>query len=380
MTAIGDAQVDARIDDSAARAGQVPEGEGGVSLTRRRSGGCAATRWRSSARSSCVLFVLVALFAPLLAPHDPLRADAARARSGRTSSPGPAEGFPLGVDHLGRDVLSRLIFGCPPVAAGRRGRRRCSGSSSGMALGVPGRARSAAGSTPCSCGSSTCCCRSRACCWRSASRCCSGQSQYHGDDRGRDRQGADLRPAAARLDARPARAATTCSRRRRSGVQRRRIVLSHVLPNSLGPVIVQATLTLATAIIEAAALSFLGLGDPDLGPARVGGDARRRAGLPSIRPALAFYPALAHHHRRARLHPARRVAARGPRPEVPEVSPDELRAGGPSGTPVLEVEDLAVTFDRRGEQRDAGGRRRQLRRRAGRDGRPGRASPAAASR
>ena len=41
-------------------------------------------------------------------------------------------------------------------------------------------------------------------------------------------------------------------------------MLGHVLPNSLSPVIVQATLTLATAIIEAAALSFLGLGDPDL--------------------------------------------------------------------------------------------------------------------
>ena len=36
-----------------------------------------------------------------------------------------------------------------------------------------------------------------------------------------------------------------------------------MLPNSLGPVIVQATLTLATAILDAAALSFLGLGDPD---------------------------------------------------------------------------------------------------------------------
>lgn len=47
------------------------------------------------------------------------------------------------------------------------------------------------------------------------------------------------------------------------GVRRRRIVLAHVLPNSLGPIIVQATLALATAIIEAAALSYLGLGNPD---------------------------------------------------------------------------------------------------------------------
>lgn len=47
------------------------------------------------------------------------------------------------------------------------------------------------------------------------------------------------------------------------GLRRRTVVMSHVLPNSVGPVIVQATLTLATAIIEVAALSYLGLGNPD---------------------------------------------------------------------------------------------------------------------
>jgi peptide/nickel transport system permease protein len=47
------------------------------------------------------------------------------------------------------------------------------------------------------------------------------------------------------------------------GIRRRRIVMGHVLPNSVGPTIVQATLNLATAIIEVAALSFLGLGQSD---------------------------------------------------------------------------------------------------------------------
>lgn len=47
------------------------------------------------------------------------------------------------------------------------------------------------------------------------------------------------------------------------GLRPRTIVMSHVVPNSLGPVIVQATLVLATAIIEVAALSYLGLGAPD---------------------------------------------------------------------------------------------------------------------
>jgi peptide/nickel transport system permease protein len=47
------------------------------------------------------------------------------------------------------------------------------------------------------------------------------------------------------------------------GLRKNRIVVSHVLPNSVGPTIVQATLNLATAIIEVAALSYLGLGASD---------------------------------------------------------------------------------------------------------------------
>jgi peptide/nickel transport system permease protein len=47
------------------------------------------------------------------------------------------------------------------------------------------------------------------------------------------------------------------------GVKPGAVVFRHMLPNAFGPVIVQATLVLAIAIIEAAALSFLGLGNPD---------------------------------------------------------------------------------------------------------------------
>jgi peptide/nickel transport system permease protein len=47
------------------------------------------------------------------------------------------------------------------------------------------------------------------------------------------------------------------------GVPRRTILLSHILPNAISPVIVAATLALATAIIEAAGLGFLGLGPQD---------------------------------------------------------------------------------------------------------------------
>jgi ABC-type dipeptide/oligopeptide/nickel transport system permease subunit len=44
------------------------------------------------------------------------------------------------------------------------------------------------------------------------------------------------------------------------GSSNRRIILRHVLPNSLSPVIVYGTLMMAGAILDAAALGFLGLG------------------------------------------------------------------------------------------------------------------------
>jgi len=44
------------------------------------------------------------------------------------------------------------------------------------------------------------------------------------------------------------------------GGSRRRIVLGHILPNALPPIIVYATLGMGTAVLQAAALGFLGLG------------------------------------------------------------------------------------------------------------------------
>ncbi len=44
------------------------------------------------------------------------------------------------------------------------------------------------------------------------------------------------------------------------GVGEARIILRHVLPNCLAPLIVQSTLHLGTAILTAAGLGFLGLG------------------------------------------------------------------------------------------------------------------------
>jgi peptide/nickel transport system permease protein len=44
------------------------------------------------------------------------------------------------------------------------------------------------------------------------------------------------------------------------GVGHGRIILRHVLPNVLAPIVVQATLTLAAAVLAEASLAFLGLG------------------------------------------------------------------------------------------------------------------------
>ena len=46
------------------------------------------------------------------------------------------------------------------------------------------------------------------------------------------------------------------------GTPSRRIILRHILPNVLSPIMVSATLGIANAIITESALSFLGLGFP----------------------------------------------------------------------------------------------------------------------
>jgi peptide/nickel transport system permease protein len=62
-----------------------------------------------------------------------------------------------------------------------------------------------------------------------------------------------------------------------TGVTPLRIMRRHVLPNVLGPVMVLATIQVATAIITEATLSFLGVGAPPTSPSlgtliRVGND------------------------------------------------------------------------------------------------------------
>ena len=71
----------------------------------------AADRFSVTAAAVVLIFVLMALLAPWFAPHDPYETDLLR----RLQPPAWMEGgewsFLLGCDALGRDILSRIIYG-----------------------------------------------------------------------------------------------------------------------------------------------------------------------------------------------------------------------------------------------------------------------------
>ena len=56
-------------------------------------------------------FVLIAIFAPLLAPHDPLAQNLRASRLPPAWQEGGSWEHPLGTDRLGRDLLSRILYG-----------------------------------------------------------------------------------------------------------------------------------------------------------------------------------------------------------------------------------------------------------------------------
>lgn len=239
------------------------------------------------------LFVLLAIFAPLLAPKDPFdRALQGEVRLGQGIIPGSMPGYPLGVDDFGRDFLSRLIVGSQQtLLVGVLA--TLIGVSIGMVIGVFAgafggwvdtvlmRFVDVLLSVP-----SLLLAISVAALFAKPSQwtVILAVSIISVPIFARLLRGAML----AQRDADHVLAATSL------GVKRTTVVLRHMLPNSLGPVIVQATLTLATSILEAAALSFLGLGDPDPSRAEWGlmlGKAARQ--FLDIRPELAYYPAIA---------------------------------------------------------------------------------------
>jgi len=76
------------------------------------------------------------------------------------------------------------------------------------------------------------------------------------------------------------------------GVADHRVLLRHILPNCMAPVIVLGTVEVATAIIVEAALSFLGLGTQPPTPSW-GWDLRANAMFIELNPWIAIFPGLA---------------------------------------------------------------------------------------
>ena len=236
------------------------------------------------------LFVLLAILAPVLAPHDPASWILKDQISQQTNPiPDLQPGHPLGGDDKGRDLLSRLLVGsqqtlfvgvCATLIglAGGLVLGTIAGAFGGWVDSVIMRLVDVMLSIP------------SLLLAVSISALATNPSQWT----------VIIAVAIVQIPifARLLRGSMLAQRSkdhvlaaRALGVKRSAIVLRHMLPNSLGPVIVQATLVLATSIIDAAALSFLGLGNPDDSSPEWGqmlGQAQRYI---YDDPHLAFYPA-----------------------------------------------------------------------------------------
>jgi peptide/nickel transport system permease protein len=234
------------------------------------------------------LFVLVGVFAPLLAPYNPRDTDLAIIRPGLY--PGPSAHHLLGVDQLGRDVLSRIIYGARSslvigvVALGF-------GATVGLALGALAGAFGG---------------------WvdNLLMRLVDMMLAIPGlliaigvaAAIGRSLTAVMIAIGVVNVPifARLLRGSMLAQREsdyvlaaRALGVRRGRIVLGHVIPNSIAPVIVQATLALATAIIDAAGLAYLGLGSSDPGVPEWGRMLAETQSLLQNAPHAAIFPGLA---------------------------------------------------------------------------------------
>lgn len=81
------------------------------SVVRRNLASFAANRLALSCAVVVLLFVAMAIFAPWIAPHDPNETDLFRRLQPPAWAPGGEWSYLLGCDALGRDILSRIIYG-----------------------------------------------------------------------------------------------------------------------------------------------------------------------------------------------------------------------------------------------------------------------------
>ena len=197
------------------------------------------------------VFVVMAVFAPLVAPYDPLDQNLPE------KFDGPSLAHPFGQDELGRDILSRVIYGARiSLTAGLAAVAiaTAAGTLIGLVAGFFGR-------------------------WPDSvlMRLMDVILAFPSillaivvvSVLGPSLPNAMLAIGIVFVPqiARVVRSAVISVRERdyieaerALGASNAQIVVSGVLPNSMAPLVVQSTLTLATAILDIAALSFLGLG------------------------------------------------------------------------------------------------------------------------
>jgi peptide/nickel transport system permease protein len=204
--------------------------------------------------------LLLGLLAPLVAPYDPVQQNLDEMLMG------PGAGHLLGTDDLGRDVFSRLIYGAPVslyACVLAVGIAVAVGLPFGLVIAFAGGWVDAVGSRVIDTLLSF-----PAIVLAIGVTGALGISTTHA----MVAVGIVFSPILARV----ARAQTLVVRRalfvdaaRSFGASPGRIVLRHIAPNALQPVIVQVTLSLAMALLAEASLSFLGLGvqppDPSWG-------------------------------------------------------------------------------------------------------------------
>lgn len=204
-----------------------------------------------------LLFTLAAVLAPLIAPYDPVQSSWIAVRKA------PSAVHWLGTDDLGRDVLSRLVWGAlASLAAG------VISVAVAVAIGVPvGLLAGYAGG------------------WVDAviSRCTEAVlacpflilaialAAFLGPSltNAMIAIGVAATPIFVRLtrgQVLAVKAEDYVQGARAVGCSHLRIVRRYILPNIFSPILVQATLTVAAAIIAEASLSFLGLGQQPPAP------------------------------------------------------------------------------------------------------------------
>ncbi len=202
---------------------------------------------------TCLLsaVIVAAIIAPFLRTLDPVRTDVAVRLSG------PSVKYPLGTDQLGRDVLSRVIFGARvsiAVALGSVVLAALVGVTVGIASGFSGglldeimmRGMDFMFAFPAILMALTIV-----------------TVLGHSSANLVVALGIVYAPRFARI----ARASTLATKvetyveaARSLGASPFRIIHRHILPNSLSPLLIVTTITLASAVLAEASLSFLGLG------------------------------------------------------------------------------------------------------------------------